>query len=469
MRVLLVGNIANNSYLLAKFLRRRGIEADLLIYDYKHIMGQPEWEDGVFSERVDEFDPDLSKVQNFTLPDWVQRISLHEYKQTQSNVDVFPRVRRVHYLVSMSLYYGLARPLRVATTKWYNKLLAIVNNTTTRIERVLFYFKYKNEFKLISEKYKTYFPNAETDLSMNDIVTYYDYPNILKNIWKDYDLLHLADVNPIYGFIYNQLPYVAFEHGTMRDLPFEPTPRGRLLSMAYKEAKKNIITNCDCIHSAKKLELDNYVFIPHPVDDEKFVPKKTPVREKFLKEFDVDFIIFFPARQSYSIKGTDRAIEAFGRFLKKYPRSLMVLPKWGEDTGKIQNLIEELGIGDNIYKMDPLTRLELVDYYNMADVVFDQFILGAFGTTTPEAMACGKPLFLYLNKADHEWAFPEMPPVVNVQTADEIYNELIRCKEEDGYIERIGDESVKWIKKYHGWESVTDRLVKVYEEALGEK
>src|SRR5437870_3319428 len=45
LRVLHVGNIANNAYLNAKFLRRAGVEADVLAYNYYHVMGTPEWEE----------------------------------------------------------------------------------------------------------------------------------------------------------------------------------------------------------------------------------------------------------------------------------------------------------------------------------------------------------------------------------------------------------------------------------------
>ena len=45
LRVLHVGNICNNAYLAAKFLRRAGVDADVLCYNYYHIMGMPEWEE----------------------------------------------------------------------------------------------------------------------------------------------------------------------------------------------------------------------------------------------------------------------------------------------------------------------------------------------------------------------------------------------------------------------------------------
>src|SRR4051794_6546678 len=44
LRVLHVGNIANNGYLNAKLMRRIGVEADALCDEW-HILSQPEWED----------------------------------------------------------------------------------------------------------------------------------------------------------------------------------------------------------------------------------------------------------------------------------------------------------------------------------------------------------------------------------------------------------------------------------------
>ena len=45
LRVLHVGNIANNGYLNAKFLRSFGVEADVVCRDYYHVMALPEWEE----------------------------------------------------------------------------------------------------------------------------------------------------------------------------------------------------------------------------------------------------------------------------------------------------------------------------------------------------------------------------------------------------------------------------------------
>src|SRR5205823_2958199 len=63
---------ANNAYNNAKFLRRKGIEADVLCYDYAHIMAQPEWEDAVFDGQPDEYAPQWKALDlgDFRRPQW---------------------------------------------------------------------------------------------------------------------------------------------------------------------------------------------------------------------------------------------------------------------------------------------------------------------------------------------------------------------------------------------------------------
>lgn len=43
-KILIIGNIANNGFLLGKILRERGIAADVAAFDYYHINACPEWE-----------------------------------------------------------------------------------------------------------------------------------------------------------------------------------------------------------------------------------------------------------------------------------------------------------------------------------------------------------------------------------------------------------------------------------------
>ena len=73
LRVLHIGNIANNAYLIAKFLRRAGVDADVLCYDYYHIMGTPEWEElDIQHDWGDDFRPHFAPedIGDYRRPDW---------------------------------------------------------------------------------------------------------------------------------------------------------------------------------------------------------------------------------------------------------------------------------------------------------------------------------------------------------------------------------------------------------------
>jgi glycosyltransferase involved in cell wall biosynthesis len=114
----------------------------------------------------------------------------------------------------------------------------------------------------------------------------------------------------------------------------------------------------------------------------------------------------------------------------------------------------------------PLNKMKLIDYYNAADVVLDQFTIGTFGTVTPEAMACGKPVMLYFDREVHEWCYGEMPPVVSVRTENKIFIQLMELLDSSNHRAAIGHASREWISKYHGWELVADRHIEVYRELL---
>ena len=93
-------------------------------------------------------------------------------------------------------------------------------------------------------------------------------------LFESYDIVHAYGIHPILLLLTGRSPFVAFEHGTMRELPFQDDWYGRLLSLAYRRAGKVIITNPDVVAAAHRLGLGagDYVFIPHPVDETKYRP-----------------------------------------------------------------------------------------------------------------------------------------------------------------------------------------------------
>ncbi len=90
---------------------------------------------------------------------------------------------------------------------------------------------------------------------------------------REFDLVQLYGLEAVKGvFLPPETPFVAFEHSTMRTLPFEDSVQGRLLNLAYRTADACVITNPDVVGSARRLGLQDYRFIPHPLDETKYTP-----------------------------------------------------------------------------------------------------------------------------------------------------------------------------------------------------
>jgi glycosyltransferase involved in cell wall biosynthesis len=429
VKVLHVGNIANNAYSNAKFLRRKGVEADVLCYDYRHIMGQPEWEDAVFEGDPDEFEPDWSVIDagDFKRPDWFQQdtLALNGAHRTQRFKGQF------------------------------------------RLERILFSLP-----SLWSQVLATYLECHRAGGTpmphVLDLLHYLPKSKRFEEWFGGYDLIQAYATEPIHAWMFSSgRPYVAFEHGTMREIPFERSARGRLLSLAYRQAGKVIITNPDVIMAARQLGLNNFLFIPHPVDETKYRPFDTPLRAELTGRYQADVILFAPSRHNWALKGNDLLLKAVARCMKSFSgKILLIVSEWGQEILASKALIDALGIQSHVMWTAPLNKMKLIHYYNAADVVLDQFTIGTFGTVTPEAMACAKPVVLHFDRNVHEWCYSDMPPVVSARTEDQIFARLMELIDSRAHRVSVGQASRDWIVKHHGWELVADRQIAVYRELL---
>src|SRR2546425_909995 len=432
MRILHIGNIANNAYNNAKFLRRKGIEADVLCYDYTHVMGQPEWEDAEFEGQPDEFHPQWEALDfgDFRRPNWFIQAEL--FPRAKPRTQLF----KGQFFLERWLYLMFRQPLVLAGV--WEKYMECLSTGSKPIP-----------------KYK-------------DVLREYPSRRRFEAWFEGYDLIQAYATEPIHAWLFApERPYVAYEHGTMRDIPFEHSGRGRLLTLAYREAGKVIITNPDVISAARRLGLTNYLFIPHPVDETKYRPLPSPMRAHLMHRYQTDLILLAPSRHNWALKGNDLLLRAFARLRKTARRNaVLVQCEWGQEVAESKRLIDDLGLTSCVVWVPPLNKMKLIDYYNAADVGLDQFTIGTFGTVTPQAMACGEPVLLHFDRRVHEWCYSEMPPVVAARTEDEIFARLVELSDDPGYRAAVGHASREWIVKHHGWELVADCQISVYRELL---
>jgi hypothetical protein len=188
---------------------------------------------------------------------------------------------------------------------------------------------------------------------------------------------------------------------------------------------------------------------------------------------DADFVAFHPARQHWDAernpnweKGNDIFLEGFARFVKTTrPRAAAILIEWGQKVEQSKALINTLGIADRVVWVPPQNAAGMAAYIKASDVLADQFFLGAWGSTMPRALYFGTPAMLYVNESIHRWCFPEMPPVVNTRTSEEVYTGLCRLLDAS-YRSDLTARGRAWYDTYHSNRVIAEGFIGAMRDVL---
>jgi hypothetical protein len=537
IRVLHIGNIANNAYNNAKLLNKAGLDCDVICYDYYHIMGCPEWEDADLEGDIkNQFYPNWTSVnlKGFKKPRWFAQgllllciyylVAKRDGKKLSARLlwSILEITRSVRcskiYVAGWNCLRAVRKFLRFVRNniQLVRNYLFAVRIQWFPLGRLIFYsilfvcipfiilfylpvtlvvlpvkiikrifccfepietekYSFKDRVKELVEDFAKKFPEREDKLTENDLVGYKYAIGLWRRLFSRYDIIHAYATDGIFPLLAG-VPYVAYEHGTIRNIPFEETTWGRLCALTYKLADRVCITNADNIAAAKKLGLNNYRFVPHPVNEAFLAAdkKSEELSASLRTRLDSNFIVFHPSRQHWEErrhpdweKGNDIFIRGFARFaLEVNPNATAVFVKWGKSVIDSMRLLDGLGIADKILWIPPQPNRRMVRYIHATDLVADQFYLGAFGSTMPKALACGKPAMLYLNFDIHKWYFDEMPPVINAGTEENVFEGLVKVYTDKGWAAQLAAEGISWYKKYHSNQVIVKRLLAAYTNVL---
>lgn len=107
---------------------------------------------------------------------------------------------------------------------------------------------------------------------------------------------------------------------------------------------------------------------------------------------------------------------------------------------------------------------EAINIISNCDVMVDQFVAGAHGLASLEAMALGKPTLCYIKPSLVETYPPDFPIVnANQDNLAEVLGTLL----ENGDLRyQIGRQSRAYVEKYHDAHKIAHDLVKIYEEVI---
>jgi len=478
-RVLHVGNIANNGYNNAKMLNAAGVRCDVVAYDYYHIMGCPEWEDADITGVIaDDFAPDWDSVDlgGFERPRWfVQgpQDVCHKYLTALGQHDSKAADVLWHELVrGRQSHVKAATATSVVSKNWHKRrwiLQALRRRTAKVLGKSAQTFSpstsdFDERVVILVAEFATRFPDRDDQLTAADIEPYRSVFLDWHKTFSYYDLIEANSTDPILPMLTGNRPYVAYEHGTIRDIPFDITPTSRLTALAYAMADAVVITNPDCLKASNRLGAQRVTFIPHLIDrkyfDREASDDRTPppgVRQPY---------VFCPARQHWDVKRNDIGIRAFAALAKEDLELQLVLSSWGPDITRSIQLLSELGMGHRAQFIEPLRIRDLISVTANAAVLIDQFHFGVLGGIGPTALACGTPLVTNLDHALSSWCMTE-PPYFQANDVDSCIKALAAALAVDR--ETHATDQMAWMRSNYWYGDVVSRHIDLYLELITDR
>ena len=479
-KILHIGNVANNAYQNAKILNKSGFDNTVLSYDYYHVMGCPEWDDATFeTEIVDQY-----------YPQW-HNIDLHGFQRPQWFVSG-PLVACLGYLFAKNTGHKLLAYLFKKHSDRCQKEIANNKNPGKYRKSILTYLFRKifgpreEEFFEIKKRVIADFTKLFQDRKCEFgemLDSYIGTALLLRPVLKYYDVVFAYATNPIFMYLAGFKNYIAYEHGTIRDIPYEDNDLGRLMLLSYAKAKAVYVTNLDCYESAKYITRETNTPIVcglHGIDINRIVQKiEKPYENESLKKLCTmsKHTFFCPARSDYDsnrnafIKGNDLMIHAAGRLLCEEPDFKLILIRWGNDIDKIEQIIQMYQeLEKHIMWLQPVSKADLYYIYNHVDAVLDQFYIRAYGAIDFEVMACDRCVLISSKVDEDKQAafFGQKLPYFGCETEAEIMEAMRHVISGDSVFQNIKSKEKEWVKCYHSEDKIRQALTKAIEYVINE-
>ena len=516
LRVLHIGNIANNAYINAKLLNEAGLDCDVVCHSYYHIMACPEWEDADFDGEIkDQLFPNWRPVNlnGFKRPRWFAQgppricisylISKRDGKELRERLwwnileisrflrcswggrhltnlsnDLIDRLAalREHPNRAGRAIFTILRALRHRLRSLLDLLLPNVSGSVQPSKKSLessetiqenVYtneYSYDEQVDILVRKWKDIFPDRQDRFSDSDVKHYRWITPLWRNLFSRYDIVQGYATAPILPLMCGK-PYFAFEHGTLREIPFLETPEGRITALSYSLAEHVFITNGDCLKYAKKIGVVNYSPMIHPLQVERMRSTQGEY-ERVHQEYGTAYVFLCILRHDWQVKGTDQYIRALPK-LKEVLGSdfCLVMTSWGSQIEESKNLALELGVADLIHWIEPLNRLSLTRMLKSIDILFDQIALPHFGGTAPEGIAAEVPVIMSYDPGSTAWIIPEPAPILSAWTIEDI----VRCVQQaidPAWRKEYRERARQWIDTYHDTNVVVQGHIQAYREVL---
>jgi glycosyltransferase involved in cell wall biosynthesis len=213
------------------------------------------------------------------------------------------------------------------------------------------------------------------------------------------------------------------------------------------------------------------------VDPDKYNPENIDSSEckKLRRRYgilDNETMLFFIGRL-VTVKGVDKLVKAMPDIISDFPKTKLVILGIGDMENQLNSLINDLDLKNNvIIRNEFVSEVERIIHYASSDVVVLPSLYEPFGIVCTEAMSMGKPVVVGARGTSgmREQIIPsgEEQCGIHINPFDpkdiawgvkEILKSMNNAK-------LMGERARKRVIEQFGWDSVTDRTLKIYNEVV---
>jgi glycosyltransferase involved in cell wall biosynthesis len=235
------------------------------------------------------------------------------------------------------------------------------------------------------------------------------------------------------------------------------------LSMQKKVVRQlhNIVTVSDCsrqdIARDFGLQPAGIALVHNGIDTETFCPRPEVARNprRLMATCSADA----------PLKGLRYLLRAYARLLEQYPGLELLVVSRPQPGGKTEQLVNRLGIGDQVRFVSGITTQQMVDYYAEAAIAVVPSVYEGFGLPAGEAMACGVPVV-----STDGGALPEVVGdagvIVPARNVDALADAIDALLQDPRRREELGNEGRQRILEQFCWDVCARQMVAYYRQVL---
>jgi glycosyltransferase involved in cell wall biosynthesis len=280
-------------------------------------------------------------------------------------------------------------------------------------------------------------------------------------LWPEYMtfLPTLAALSHYDSLLVSQFPYFGFFSGRPYlfgqiggDIWLEASRNdafGILARRAIAASSAVLVSNPITLAHARRYGLHNLLYVPLPLDEDVYSPGGADdIRADWRGRVGGDFFVLTSMRMDRRWKGAQHALDGFARFASRAPEARLVVLGWGEDLEFAKSQMAELSLQERVIFLPAVGKKRLVRYLRAADLAIEQFILGYYGASGLEAMACGKPVIMRMEREQYEGLIDVgVPPILHAENGGDVERHLQKLYEERALCRQIGEQSREWFIK----------------------